>query len=214
MYIPKHFEETDLPTLHALVQSHPLGAWVTLADGALVVNHIPFYIDPARGEYGTLVCHVARANTVWKNFLREVLSVVIFQGPQTYITPSWYPSKQEAGKAVPTWNYAVVHAHGLPHVMDDRDWLLAHVSRLSDMHEENRPHPWGVEDAPPDFIDGMLKAIVGIEIPITKIDGKWKASQNRPAQDKLGVVAGLSAQADDDSQAMAALVRQGIAGVG
>lgn len=208
MYIPKHFEERDLSTLHALIQMQPLGAWVTLSGDELLVNHIPFMLDQTRGEFGTLICHVARANTVWKNFSRTLPSVFIFQGPQAYITPSWYPSKHEHGKAVPTWNYAVVHAYGLPCVMDDREWLLGHVSRLSELREATQPAPWRVEDAPPDFIDGMLKAIVGVEIPIAKIEGKWKTSQNRPAPDKRGVIAGLNANGDDDSLAMAALVTQ------
>ncbi|HQV70822.1 MAG TPA: FMN-binding negative transcriptional regulator [Thermoflexales bacterium] len=207
MYIPKHFEEHDLNTLHALVRARPLGTWVTLAEDGLLVNHIPFDLDPTRGEFGALICHVARANAVWKNFSRATPSVFVFQGPQAYITPSWYATKHETGKAVPTWNYAVVHAYGLPRVMDDREWLLAHVSRLSDLHEATQPVPWRVSDAPPDYIDGMLKAIVGIEIPIAKIEGKWKASQNRPTPDKHGVIAGLSANEDDDSLAMAALVR-------
>lgn len=208
MYIPKHFEEHDLGVLHALIRAQPLGAWVTLANDGLLVNHIPFMLDATRGEYGALICHVARANAVWKEFSRTAPSVFIFQGPQTYITPSWYATKRETGKAVPTWNYAVVHARGLPRVMDDRAWLLNHVAQLSDLHEAAQPAPWRVDDAPPEFIDGMLKAIVGIEIPITKIVGKWKTSQNRPAPDKRGVIAGLSAHADDDAQDMAALVRR------
>lgn len=208
MYLPKHFEERDVTILHALIRSHPLGAWVTQAHEALLVNHIPFLIDSTRGEYGTLVGHVARANPVWRAFSKEMASVVVFQGPQTYITPSWYPTKHAHGKAVPTWNYVVVHAHGVPRAIDDRDWLLKHVTQLSDLHESEHAVPWSVSDAPPDYIDTMLKAIVGIEIPISTVVGKWKTSQNRPLPDKLGAIAGLHERGDANSRQMAALVQR------
>ena len=208
MYVPKHFEERDLAVLQALIRSHPLGTWVAQTDAGLLVNHVPFLIDPARGENGTLICHVARANPVWRSFAKEAECVVVFQGPQTYITPAWYPSKQAGGKAVPTWNYAVVHAHGVPRAVEDRDWLLAHVRALSDLHESKRAAPWSVADAPVDYIDTMLKAIVGIEIPIGTLIGKWKTSQNRPLADKLGVIDGLNECGDPESLRMAALVQQ------
>lgn len=208
MYVPKHFEERDLGVLHALISSQPLGAWVALVDGMLEVNHIPFLVDATRGEHGTLVGHVARANPVWKAFSKDISSVVIFQGPQTYITPSWYPSKHAHGKAVPTWNYAVVHARGLPCAIEDPEWLRQHVTQLSSVHEAGRAVPWSVSDAPADYIDAMLKAIVGIEIPIAKISGKWKTSQNRALPDKLGTIAGLYERGDADAQQMAALVQR------
>jgi transcriptional regulator len=126
-------------------------------DDGLLVNHIPFLVDPAEGENGTLVAHVSRANPVWRSFTEDAECVVIFQGPQTYITPSWYPSKEASGKAVPTWNYAVVHAHGVPRAIQDEDWLLQHVTTLSDLHESQRAVPWSVSDAPGDYIDTMLK---------------------------------------------------------
>ena len=211
MYIPKHFEERDIAVLHALMRSHALGAWVTQADGALQVNHIPFLIDSTRGEYGTLIGHVARANAIWRTFSTDIESVVIFQGPQTYITPSWYASKREHGKAVPTWNYAVVHAYGLPRAIEDTDWLREHVTRLSRLHESDRAVPWRIADAPPDYIDTMLKSIVGIEIPITTIAGKWKTSQNRSLPDKLGTIAGLRERGDDVALKMAALVERHVA---
>jgi transcriptional regulator len=134
----------------------------------------------------------------------------VFQGAETYISPSWYPSKHAHGKAVPTWNYAVVHAHGLPHVIEDRDWLLAHINQLTDANEAAQANPWKVSDAPQDFTDRMLQAIVGLEIPIEKLVGKWKVSQNRPEPDKLGVVAGLLARNDSASREMASLVRRHI----
>lgn len=208
MYIPKHHEESDISILHALIKSHPLGTWVTYSDGELIANHIPFLLDPARGEHGTLVGHVARANRVWQSFSATVDSVVIFQGAETYISPSWYPSKHAHGKAVPTWNYAVVHAHGLPRAIEDREWLLSHVNQLTDVHEAQQALPWKVSDAPQDFTDRLVQLIVGIEIPIAKLVGKWKVSQNRPEPDKLGVVAGLLARNDARAMEMVSLVNQ------
>ena len=206
MYIPKHHEENDTAILHGLIKAHPLGTWVTQSDGELVLNHVPFLLQPERGTQGTLICHVARANTVWQSFSASQRSVVSFQGAEGYITPSWYPTKQAHGKAVPTWNYAVVHAHGFPRAIEDRDWLLAHVSQLTDTHEASRSQPWHVTDAPAAYIERMLEMIVGIEIPIDALIGKWKVSQNRPNADKIGVVAGLTSRGRTDDPAMATLV--------
>jgi len=189
MYVPPHFEEKDPAVLRALIAAHPLGAWVT---SSLVVNHIPFLL---RGD--TLVGHVSRANDVWKSLAGE--SVVIFQGPDAYITPSWYATKQEHGKVVPTWNYAVVHVHGTPRAIEDRDWLLGLVTELTDTHEARERAPWKVTDAPPEFIRAQLNAIVGIEVSIRAMVGKWKASQNRSIADRQRVVIGLRAQGRDDS---------------
>ena len=208
MYVPKHHEETDTSVLHSLVKAHPLATWVTQGDGELLANHIPFLLDSTRGHLGTLVGHVAKANRVWQSFSKTVNSVLVFQGAETYITPSWYPSKHADGKAVPTWNYAVVHAHGMPRVIEDREWLLQHVNHLTDAHEAEQALPWKVSDAPQEFTDRLLQAIVGIEIPIAKLVGKWKVSQNRPEPDKLGVVAGLLGRSDPQSTEMAALVNQ------
>lgn len=196
MYVPKYNEETDISVLHSLIKSHPLATWVTLGDGELIANHIPFFLDPVRGDFGTLVGHVAKANRVWQSFSATVNSVLVFQGAETYITPSWFPSKHAHGKAVPTWNYAVVHAHGLPRVIADREWLLQHLNQLTDEHEAGQALPWKVSDAPQEFTDRLLESIVGIEIPIAKLIGKWKVNQNRPEPDKLGVVAGLLARND------------------
>ena len=208
MYVPKHFEERDIAVLHALIGSHPLGAWVTQAGAQLVVNHIPFLVDSAKGEHGTLVGHVARANPIWRSFSKDMASLVIFQGPQAYISPSWYPSKHEHGKAVPTWNYAVVHAQGLPRAIEDKDWLFQLVTHLTNTHESGQAVPWSVSDAPADYIDKMLTAIVGVEIPITTLTGKWKTSQNRPFPDKLGTIAGLHGRSDANSREVAALVQR------
>ena len=211
MYMPKHFEERDPGVLHALIAACPLGAWVTHANDALEVNHMPFLIEPARGEHGTLIGHVARANPVWRTFSTIIESVVIFQGAESYITPSWYASKQQHGKVVPTWNYAVVHAYGMPRAIEDKPWLRDLVTRLTSTHESGRARPWAVSDAPPEYIDQMLSAIVGIEIPITAILGKWKTSQNRAAQDKLGTIAGLRERGDENALEMAALIERHVA---
>jgi transcriptional regulator len=208
MYVPKQHEETDLSVLHKLLKAHPLGAWATQCNGEIVANHIPFFLEPSRGKYGTLVGHIARANPVWKTFTTSSNSLVIFQGAETYITPSWYPSKHEAGKAVPTWNYAVVHAHGLPRIIENREWLLAHLTQLTGEHEAEQALPWKVSDAPIEFIDTLMQAIVGVEIPIERLVGKWKVSQNRPETDKLGIVAGLMSRNEIQDKEMALMVNQ------
>lgn len=206
MHITKQFEETDPAVLHSLIRAHPLGAWITLADGDLVANHVPLLLDTARGDHGSLVGHVARANPIWRAFSASVDSIVIFQGPETYITPSWYPSKHAHGKAVPTWNYAVVHAHGIPRAIEDRSWLRAHLNQLTDTHEAGQALPWKISDAPEEYLARMIEGIVGIEIPIARLAGKWKTSQNRPEADRLGVIAGLLARGDARSRNMAVLV--------
>lgn len=208
MYVPKHHEETDAAILHALIRTHPLGSWITQGDEELIANHVPFLLDPTRGKHGTLMGHVARANRVWRSFSRTMDSIVIFQGAETYISPSWYPSKHVHGKAVPTWNYVVVHAHGMPSVIEERSWLLAHLNQLTDVYEAEQALPWKVSDAPQDFTDRLLELIVGIEIPISRLVGKWKVSQNRSETDKLGVVAGLLARNDSQATQMASLIKQ------
>lgn len=211
MYVPAHFAETDPTVLHGLIRSHPLGTWVVWAGGGLVANHVPFLVDASRGPCGTLVGHIARANPVWKELLDTTPSVVVFHGAQKYITPSWYPAKWETGKVVPTWNYAVVHAHGSPRMIQDRTWLRSHVSALSDHHEAARPLPWTIEEAPDEYIDALLGAIVGIEIPLDSLQGKWKLSQNRSAADLTGTIAGLTAQGDEESRTLATLASEALA---
>lgn len=211
MYLPNQNQETRLEVLHALIRTHPLGIWVALVDGELVANHIPFDLDPARGEFGTLVGHVARGNPVWRK-TSTVASLVTFQGPQSYITPSWYPSKHEHGKAVPTWNYAVVHAHGAPVFIEDRDWLRAHITALTDRHEATQALPWAVSDAPEDYLNKQISAIVGVEIPVRKLVGKWKMSQNRSMPDQLGVVAGLMARGSPQASAVAEIIQHNLQG--
>ena len=212
MYLPKHFEETRVETLHELIRAHPLGALVTLTPGGLDANHIPFEVDPDPAPFGTLRGHVARANPVWRESAPDAEALVLFQGPEIYISPSWYPTKEETTKVVPTWNYVVVHAHGPLRAIDDREWLRAFVTRLTNRHEGGRRDPWKVTDAPADFIDTQLGAIVGIEIPITRLVGKWTVSQNRPAPDQDGVVDGLSREERPAASAMAERVRRARAG--
>lgn len=208
MYLPKHFAESDQTVLHDLIRTHPFATWVTQDDDGLLVNHLPMMLDTTRGAHGTLVGHVARANPVWRTALRQRPSIVIFQGPQAYVSPSWYPSKQAHGKVVPTWNYALVHAHGAARAIEDRDAVLAIVTRLTNTHEAAMPAPWQVSDAPADYLDTMLRAIVGIEIPIEKLVGKWKVSQNRDVQDRAGTARGLAGQNDTEARQMSELVNR------
>ena len=208
MYLPKHFEETRVDVLHELIRAEPLGALVTMMPGGLDANHIPFEVDPEPAPFGTLRGHVARANPVWRDASPDAEALVIFQGPGAYISPSWYPTKKETAKVVPTWNYVVVHAHGALRVIDDRAWLRTFVERLTNRHEAGRREPWQVTDAPADFIDAMVGAIVGIEVPIARLIGKWKVSQNRPEADRDGAAAGLREDGHAAAAAMAELVRR------
>ena len=207
MYLPAHFEEKRVEVLHGLVRSHPLGLLVTQGASGLQANSIPFLIDPEPGPFGTLRGHVARANPVWREGGGGE-ALVVFQGPQAYVSPGWYPSKAEHGKVVPTWNYVMVQARGTLRVMDDAAWLHALVTRLTATHEAARARPWAVADAPPEFIDTMLRAIVGIEIELVALTGKWKVSQNRGAADRAGTIAGLAAQPGEQTQQMAREVEQ------
>ena len=208
MYLPSHFEETRAEVLRQLIRSHPLGTLVTFGADGLNANHVPFEFDPDPAPFGILRAHVARANPVWRDFSKEVEPLVIFQGPQIYITPSWYQTKKETGKVVPTFNYIVVHAYGAMRVFEDAGWLRKFVGGLTDRFEAARARPWAVSDAPEDFVASQLRAIVGIEIAVTRLIGKWKTSQNRPSADQKGVVAGLRESDDAVAQAMAAAVER------
>lgn len=203
MYLPESFRETDPAALHALIRAYPLGTWVSRDADGLTADHIPFLLDSGRGPLGTLACHVARANPVWRRYVDGAEALVVFQGEQAYITPSWYPGKAEHGKVVPTWNYVVAHVHGRPQVIDDRDWLLRHLDALTDAHEAGRARPWRLADAPAAFIDRLLEHIVGVEIPIERLTGKSKASQNRPEADRHGVATGLREEGGELARAMA-----------
>lgn len=208
MYVPAHFAEQRLEVLQQLMHEHPLGSLVTLEPGGLNACHIPFEIAPASAEapHGTLRAHIARNNPLWRNASAAIDALVIFQGPQAYITPSWYQEKQASGKVVPTYNYATVHAYGPLHIVDDAAWLHALLERLSQRHEATRARPWQLGDAPPDYIEKLLSAIIGIEIPLRRVSGSWKVSQNRSGVDRTTIAAGLRALGDADSVAMANLV--------
>lgn len=213
MYIRKDHRLDDPDAICQLIAAHPLGAWVCTGPDGLIANHIPFLLDRSRGPLGSLVGHVSRANGVWRSLGSEgAPSVVMFRGPQAYITPGWYPGKAEHGRVVPTWNYAVAHAHGVARAIDDRDWLLAMLHRLTEAHEAGRPSPWRVGDAPAEYIDGLLRSIVGIEIPIDRLEGKLKASQDEDLQDRAGTVTGLLQEPSDEARAMAGLVQGAMQG--
>jgi transcriptional regulator len=207
------FREDRIDVMHALIRAHPLAVLVTNCSGSLEANHLPLLIDPLPSPQGTLRGHVARANPLWRQ-LYENEALAVFQGPQVYVTPSWYPEKRVSGKVVPTWNYAVVHARGPLIIHDDREWLRDLVSRLTDQQEAGLPQPWAISDAPADYIERMLGAIVGIEMPISRIEGKWKVSQNKADTERAAVADGLAQSADPQAQAMAGLVAESLANKG
>ena len=208
MYVPAHFEETEIEVLHDLIVTHPLATLVTMSSNGINANHIPLHLVKEEGQYGTLQGHVARANSVWSDFVNDVEALIIFQGPSSYITPSWYPTKQEHGKVVPTWNYVTVHAYGTLRVIDDPVWVKSQLELLTAQQESSFNKPWSVSDAPVEFTDSMIGAIVGIEILITKLTGKWKVSQNQPAINQTGVVKGLESLGISDATEMATLVEK------
>jgi transcriptional regulator len=206
--MPAHFEETRDEVLHQLIADHPLGTLVTLGADGLNANHIPFLLEAGRGEHGTLIGHVARNNHAWREVSGELQmeSLVIFQGPSAYISPNWYETKRETHRVVPTYNYAVLHAYGRVIVHEDAKWLRGVVGKLTKRMEASLPVPWKMADAPADYLNDQLANIVGIEIPITRMVGKWKVSQNRPEADRAGAAAGLRGTGDPDDAAMADLV--------
>jgi transcriptional regulator len=207
MYQPPHFREEDLGVQHALIRAHPLGLLITSGPGGLMANPLPFLLDAKSSAKGTLRVHIARANGQWREIQAGAAALVVFQGTEAYITPSWYAMKRETGKVVPTWNYAIVQVRGTAKVFEDADWLRRQVDALTSEREAGRRAPWAVTDAPDRYIASQLKGIVGVEFEITAIEGKWKVSQNRPVADVTEVVAGLSAVRDPHANAdMASLV--------
>ncbi|SDF97749.1 FMN-binding negative transcriptional regulator [Paraburkholderia phenazinium] len=203
MYVPAHFEENRPEVLHQMIADHPLGTLVTTGPNGLDANHVPFEFAPGEGPHGTLRAHVARANPVWQEVATHPDTLVIFQGPAAYISPTWYPSKHETHRQVPTYNYMVVHAHGKIVVRDDEAFVRGLVARLTRTMEANEPKPWKMGDAPADFISQMLGAIVGIEIEVTRLVGKWKLSQNKEARDRRGAVEALLAGGSETQEAVA-----------
>jgi transcriptional regulator len=206
MYIPKHFEEPRIEVMHELMRSRPLATLVTLTSSGLDANHIPLHLVDAPAPFGTLRGHVARANPVWRDFAKDVEVLAIFHGPDCYITPNWYATKQKTGKVVPTWNYAVVHAYGTLRIIDDAVWVRAQIEALTAHNEAGFAHPWAVSDAPHEYTEKLIGAIVGFEIVITKLTGKWKTSQNQPSPNQASVVEGLNNSGMRDAAEMAALV--------
>ncbi|MFM2057389.1 MAG: hypothetical protein RLY71_1774 [Pseudomonadota bacterium] len=191
MYLPAHFAIEQPDVLHRIIRTHPLGALVTHGADGLDADHIPFEFDPAIGPLGRLSAHVARANPLWKRCPTGTPVLVIFRGAEAFISPNWYPSKHEAHRQVPTWNYEVVHARGTLTVRDDERFVRGLVARLTRCHEATEPRPWKMSDSAPEFIDAMLRNIVGIEIDITSLVGKSKLSQNKEARDRLGAADAL-----------------------
>ena len=205
MYQPDHFLVADLPKMHALMRARPLATLVSAGSLGLYATHLPTVLKDD-GLYGIIECHLARANPHWKDLAEGTEALMIFQGPEGYITPNWYPSKADHGKVVPTWNYTVVHAYGRPEVMKDENWLRRHVTELTAQQETNEVKPWAPSDAPASFIEVMLRGIIGFRFAFTRLEGKWKMSQNRQATDRNGVVRGLETRGQGDDFEMAELV--------
>jgi transcriptional regulator len=207
MYNPGSFVEERVDVLHALIRQHPLAVVVTCGPHGAEASHVPVVLHAEKGAKGVLRFHVARANEQWKAMAGSVV-LIIFQGAEHYITPSWYPSTQEHGKVVPTWNYVAVHVRGRARVMEDRAQLIAHLHTLTDEQERDFEKRWSVDDAPGQYIEGLSQAIVGFEVAIDTIEGKWKLSQNRSASDRGGMVRGLRALDSPASDEMAQLVAE------
>ena len=209
MYIPKQFEETRVDVMHELIRARPFATLVTLAPDGLTANHIPFLISEQPAPFGTLQGHVARSNPLWQEASRTGDVLVVFQGPNAYISPSWYATKKETGKVVPTWNYAIVHASGPLRAIEDLVWLRAFVERLTEHNEAAVAQQWKVSDAPEEYLDKMLENIVGIEVPIARLSGKWKVSQNQPAVNRASVIDVLQASGQPEAALMAQLIVRG-----
>jgi len=204
MYLPAHYQEARKEEMHRLIVEHPLGALVVHGPQGLDANHVPFELDASAGEHGRLVAHVARANPVWKEIPDGAEVLVIFQGQSAYISPNWYPSKHEAHRQVPTWNYRVVHAHGRLRIRDDEKFVRGLVARLTRAHEaeaarmQGAARPWKMGDSAPEFIDQMVSMIVGIEVELTRLVGKWKLSQNKDARDRTNAAEELRRRGHDE----------------
>ena len=207
MYIPPSFAEQDVPVMHDFIEAHPLGALVTASATGLFATHLPLVLDRVRGAYGTLQGHIARANPHHELASDASEALVLFTGADAYVTPSLYPSKARHGKVVPTWNYVAVHAHGTLRFVTEPTALRRHLEELTARHESGQPRPWSIADTPDGYVDKLLGAIVGVEIEITRLDGKWKMSQNRPAEDVEGVIEGLGMSDDPRQREVAEIVR-------
>lgn len=210
MYIPSQFEQPDIQVMHELIRARPLATLITLGSNGINANHIPFHLSRTPEPFGVLRGHVARSNPIWSDLESDIEVLAIFHGPDAYISPSWYATKQETGKVVPTWNYTVVHAYGSLHIIDDASWVRTQLEALTNHNEAVFPEPWAVSDAPEDFTENLIEAVVGIEMVITRLSGKWKVSQNQPPENQSSVIQGLSASGQSEAVTMAALVNAGI----
>jgi len=208
MYEPPLHKQSDLAAQHELIRAHPLGLLVSHGPSGLLANAIPFLLDAEASPFGTLSAHMARANGQWRDLAATGEALVVFSGDDRYVSPSWYATKRETGKVVPTWNYVMVQARGAARVIDDEAWLRRQIAALTEAHEKGRAAPWAVGDAPEDYLAAMVRQIVGVEISVADLRGKWKASQNRSAADRDGVIAGLTDEGDAEALAMAAIVRE------
>lgn len=204
MYLPSAFRQDDLAALHAQMQASPFALLTSAGAAGVQASHLPLLLAPGEGEFGTLYGHFARANPHWRDLQDGAEALAVFSGPDAYISPSWYAAKAEHGKVVPTWNYVAVHARGPVELIEDPERLLQIVSRLSDQHESRRPQPWAVSDAPREYLDAMLRAIVGFALPIRLLEGKWKLGQNRSAADQQGVRDGLASSTSPRDRELAA----------
>ena len=204
MYLPSAFRQDDLAELHAQMQASPFALLTSAGAAGVQASHLPLLLAPEDGEFGTLYGHFARANPHWRDLQGGAEALAVFSGPDAYISPGWYPAKAEHGKVVPTWNYIAVHARGPVELIDDPQRLLGIVGRLSDRHEAGRPRPWAVDDAPREYLDAMLRAIVGFALPIHRLEGKWKLGQNRSAADQQGVRDGLASSPSPRDRELAA----------
>ena len=194
MYIPKAFEQTDIAALHDFMRVRRFGTIVTVTSDGLVANHIPFVLEPEPAPFGMLRGHVARANPLWRDYSSDIEALAIVSGDDAYISPTWYPTKRETAKVVPTWNYMVVHAYGHLRFVDDPVWVRAHLEALTDQQEVGRLPRWYVSDAPSEFIERIAQGVVGLELPISRLEGKWKLSQNRGPADRAGAIEGLRSE--------------------
>jgi len=212
MYTPSYFKVTETADVHAMMRAQPFAILVTHGSEGITATHLPTVLKvDADCPLGRIECHLARPNPQWKTLTPDIDALMIFQGPEAYIRPGWYPSKAEQGKVVPTWNYAAVHAYGHLETVEDKDWLLAHVSELSDQQEPPYAAPWSTADAPANFLDALVRGIVGLKLTIRRLEGKSKMSQNRPAADRAGVAEGLAQRARGEDITIASLVAKSTA---
>ena len=211
MYLPPSFREPRTEVMHDLIEAHPLGVVVTSSAGGLFATHMPWVLDRTVGPLGTLRGHIARSNPHHRLDNGTAEGLVIFSGPHAYVSPSWYPSTTDHGRVVPTWNYVAVHAYGTVRFVDEAEYVLRNVEALTRRHEAGRERPWSIQDAPVEYLAGLAKAVIGLEVPIARLEGKWKLSQNREARDAEGVASGLAASADAREREVARLVAERLA---